>query len=92
MNSKSVYETSLDKLLLHFNIFQKRALAYMDDHPEQTELRDQLLVWVHPRGLTNIVRTLSLHHQTHLLYPEVTEQMKSLNSEPIETSTKRPQM
>ena len=60
--NKSEYQQSIESLIQTFNIFQHKALAYIQLHPESTELREQLALWVHPKGVSNLIKTLTLHH------------------------------
>ena len=66
---KSQYQATLELLLHNFNIFQHRALQYLQKYPHNLELRDQLLVWVHRKGMSNLIKNVTFYLDTDLPHP-----------------------
>ena len=66
---KSQYQATLELLIHNFNIFQHRALQFMQKYPHNQGLRDQLLVWVHRKGMGNLIKIITFFHETDLPHP-----------------------
>ena len=85
--NRSEYQETIEHLLRQFNFFQYQAISYLENHPE-TRLRDQLMMWIHPKGLSNIINNITLHHQAELPHPEIFQQHQNIKVEENEPTLK----
>jgi hypothetical protein len=74
---KSEYEHSLEILLKVFNVFLSQAFRWLQRHKHASkELRNILAVWIHPKGMSNLVKTIALNLQVELPDPSLPEQQQ----------------
>lgn len=67
---KSDYEQSLDFLLKVYNVFLYQALSLLKNSPAiSRSLQQALSIWVHPKGISNLVKTIALNYRADLPHP-----------------------
>jgi hypothetical protein len=61
---KSEYEQSLHFLVKVFNSFTSQALQWIrkEDNSLSNELREILAIWVHPKGISNLIQAIALDY------------------------------
>ena len=70
----SPYEESLEYLKESYNAFLNQAVLYLKECPSSSKsLANMLKVWIHPKGISNLINTLTLQIPSKttniLLYP-----------------------
>jgi hypothetical protein len=86
---KSEYEQSLDFLLKVYNVFLCQALNLMQKPSLLSPpLQKALSLWVHPKGISNLIKTISLNYQTDVPYPEVKSMQQNEDIVKIKLSPK----
>ena len=67
---KSEYEKSLEFLLKVYNVFLYNAVNWFKKktNPSAT-LQEVISIWIHPKGITNLIKTIALNFETELPYP-----------------------
>jgi len=71
--SKSEYEQSLHFLVKVFNNFTNQAIQLLrkEESYISKELRDILAIWVHPKGISNLIQAIALDYETTPLQPQL---------------------
>ena len=61
---KSEYEQSLHFLVKVFNSFTSQALQWLrnEDSFISQDLREILAIWVHPKGIANLIQAIALDY------------------------------